>query len=578
MNSVGSDAGSARFEQQSQLLPAHLRDWKLPPEWTWGASGTVYPQRHVQEVVDALGRSLALVTAPDPFHTAWLSAEARFLAHSNHPSIPATYHYWGSHSNTGRGPGYLRRWIVGESIAARVRRSGPIDLPTVLQIMRGAGSVLVYLHDLGAASGAVSPETVWMTHAGRLWMLGWEWIVPREKIPPGLNPLESHAATPPEWDNAWRPSPHSDQWLLGALSFTAITGEPPPTTDTPPVRLVAPDCPEAIADIVDKSLSTNPDDRHYSMADMLRAVDDVVSARTLLLTARGGEEAGTSTHESEEARLRWAVGDDYEILSLLGRGSFGTVWRARDLKLGREVALKVLHPAVALDLRSDGRFRSEARLTAQLAHPAVVPIYDWDSRGDLSWYTMELAEEGSVADLVQRSGPRPVSEISEHVEQILDGLAAGHALGIIHRDLKPENILIDRYGRWRIADFGIANVTGERIAGSSGTPAFAAPEQLLGEPQGPATDCFAMAALVYFLLVGTAPFGESDARAILARQLSGNVNLAGMEPELAHWLRTGLAASPEDRFADADVMRRSWSDVVATHYSRRVPLWRQWLK
>jgi serine/threonine-protein kinase len=577
MNSVGDDAGSARI-QHALDLPEHLRHWSLPPEWKWGASGSVYAHRHVQELVDALGRSLAVITAPDPSHAPWLEAEARFLAHSNHPSIPATYHYWGAQANTGRGPGYLRRWIVGESIAARISRSGPIDLPTVLQIMRGAGSVLVYLHDLGAASGAISPETVWVTHAGRLWMLGWEWIVPREMIPAGQNPLGSHATTPPEWGIAWRPSPLSDQWLLGALSFTAITGEPPPTRDTPPVRLVAPDCPEAIAAIVDKSLSARPDNRHYSVADMLRAVDDVVSARTLVLTARAGEDAGAADGESEEARLRWAVGDDYEILSLLGRGSFGTVWRARDLKLGREVALKVLHPAVARDLRSDGRFRHEARLTAQLTHPAVVPIYDWDSRGDVSWYTMELAEEGSVADLVKRRGPRSLSEISEHVEEILGGLAAGHALGIVHRDLKPENILIDRYGRWRIADFGIANVTGERIAGSSGTPAFAAPEQLLGEPQGPATDCFAIAALVYFLVTGRAPFGESDARAVLARQLGGNVDVSGLEAELAHWLRTGLAATPEERFADAEVMRQAWSELVASHYSRRVPLWRQWLK
>ena len=82
-------------------------------------------------------------------------------------------------------------------------------------------------------------------------------------------------------------------------------------------------------------------------------------------------------------RLRWALADDYEVISPLGAGSFGSVWRVRDLSLGREVALKLLHPHIARDERAVGRFRREARLAAQLAHPSIVPIYDWDSRGDV---------------------------------------------------------------------------------------------------------------------------------------------------------------------------------------------------
>src|SRR5690349_19274475 len=107
---------STGLERTTRELPEHLRHWKLPPEWRWGSEGTSYPHRHAQEVIDALGRSLALVTAPSPEHFAWLEAEARFLAHSNHPSIPAAYHYWGNYPTAERGPGYLRRWITGESI------------------------------------------------------------------------------------------------------------------------------------------------------------------------------------------------------------------------------------------------------------------------------------------------------------------------------------------------------------------------------------------------------------------------------------------------------------------------------
>ena len=162
-----------------------------------------------------------------------------------------------------------------------------------------------------------------------------------------------------------------------------------------------------------------------------------------------------------EARLRWATGDDYEILAPLGRGMFGSVWRARDLSLSREVAIKVLHPHIAKDDVAVARFRREARLAAQLAHPAIVPIYDSDSRGDVAWYTMELAEGGSVASLISRSGPRPIEQIAQPVDEVLEALIAAHSSGIIHRDLKPENILIDRYRRWRIGDFGIAYAIGD---------------------------------------------------------------------------------------------------------------------
>jgi serine/threonine-protein kinase len=257
-------------------------------------------------------------------------------------------------------------------------------------------------------------------------------------------------------------------------------------------------------------------------------------------------------------RMRWAVGDDYEILSKLGSGAFGTVWRARDLSLEREVALKALHPAIARDDKAVRAFWREAKLAAQLAHPAIVPIYDLDSIGEQSWYTMELAEEGSVASLVQRSGPRQLAEIAPQVDAVIDALTVAHANGILHRDLKPENILIDRYHRWRVTDFGIANVTGEDVAGTTGTPAFAAPEQLLGETQGPAADFFALAAIVFFALTGGPPFGDADAKTILARQLNEQAELDSFPTPLCNWLRKALAPKPEDRFADGEDMQGAW--------------------
>jgi serine/threonine-protein kinase len=564
----------------------HIEGWQLPPGWKWGADGLYGDYRHYQEVVDVLGRSLAMVTDPNPAHAAWLFAEARQLAQRSHPSIPTTYHYWMAQGDGRRGPGYLRRWVTGETVSARLQRLGLADIPFVLQIIRGGCSTLAYLHDTGLAHGGLSSDALWMTPTGRLWVLEWQWAVERSAIPAGARPgaagarppdadqyraFTSPRPLPPEWQDDWKPSPLSDQWQIGAICFAALTGELPPRDEIPPVKLVRPECPDVLAKAVDRALSRDPEDRFPSLGALMRSIDRGDSLRTGLLLR--GEAPAPSADEGEEARLRWAVGDDYEILSQLGRGGFGTVWRARDLSLEREVALKALHPQIARDDDAVRAFWREARLAAQLAHPAIVPIYDLDSRGDVAWYTMELAEEGSIANLVARAGPRTLGEIAPQVDAVLDALAAAHARGILHRDLKPENILIDRYRRWRLTDFGIANITGEDVTGGTGTPAFSAPEQLLGELQGPQSDCFSVAAIVIFALSGKTPFGSDDATAILGRQLGRLADLKPYPPVVCDWLRRALEPEPERRFSDAAEMQSSWREAMNVVRGRRRRGW-----
>ncbi len=543
-------------------IPPHLADWQLPPDWRWGVGGVYTPHRYAHEVIDSLGRSLALVTAPDPAHRGWLFNEARHLALRNHPSVPTTYHFWQQHPGSRRGPGYLRRWITGETLLERLRRTGGNEtVPFALRMLRAIGSTLAYLHDSGGQHGAVAPGSVYFTPTGRVWLLGWQWAVSADERPAGIEPSPAWCPYAPEWKGQWRPNPAADQWQLGALAFAMLTGELPLETGNPPVRLARPDTPGTVADLVDRMLHEDPAERFSSIAGMLRRIERI--SGTASLAFPGTEQAsGEHTAVSEEDRLRWATGDDYEVLSPLGQGTYGSVWRVRDLSLEREVALKMLHPTVARNATAVGRFRREAQLAAQLQHPAIVPIFAWDNKGDVNWYIMELEEEGSVADLVKRSGPRPFVEIATQVDAVLDGLAVAHGAGIIHRDLKPENILIDRYRRWRIADFGIANALGSQAAGASGTPNFAAPEQLLGEEQGVATDLFAVAGIVIFALSGKVPFAGDDGRAILAAQLAGRVDFSEFHDDLATWLKRALSPDPAKRFADAETMRASWREVV----------------
>lgn len=559
-------------------LPSHLDGWVLPPDWRWGGTGVFTPHRHAQEVVDALGRSLALVTAPDPAHHAWLFREARHLAHRSHPNVPTTYHFWQAGSGSRRGPGYLRRWITGETMGDRVRRVGADTVPFALRILRAIGSTLAYLHNGGATHGALGPDTTYVTPTGRIWMLGWQWVVPRDEIPAEVMPDGRWTPWAPEWGAGWAPTVASDQWQLGALVFAILTGELPTGEAVPPIRIVRPECPSTVAELVDRMLAPDPAGRFSSVAGMLRQLERISAGSGLALPA-AERQSGTPTSVTEEERLRWATGDDYEVLAPLGNGTYGSVWRVRDLSLEREVALKMLHPTIARSATAVSRFRREAQLAAQLQHPAIVPVFAWDAKGDVNWYIMELEEEGSVADLITREGPRPLAEIASQVDAVLDGLAVAHANGIIHRDLKPENILIDRYRRWRIADFGIANAMGTAVAGASGTPAFAAPEQLLGEEQGVGTDLFAVAGIVIFALTGAPPFAGRDGPAILAAQLAGRVDLERFEEPLRGWLRRALAADRADRFADAAEMRAGWRAVVraAQREERSQRRWARWV-
>ena len=158
-----------------------------------------------------------------------------------------------------------------------------------------------------------------------------------------------------------------------------------------------------------------------------------------------------------EKRLRRALGDDYELLALLGSGGFGRVYRVRDLHLEREVALKVLHPALTQDPEVVERFRREAQLAARLSHPNIVNIYDIAGRFGLIWYTMELIdgpEPGAAGRAGGAAAARP--QVLRLLREALSALAHAHGSGLVHRDIKPENMLIDPTGSLQITDFGLA--------------------------------------------------------------------------------------------------------------------------
>ena len=216
----------------------------------------------------------------------------------------------------------------------------------------------------------------------------------------------------------------------------------------------------------------------------------------------------------------------YEVLAVLGAGGMGEVYRARDTRLGREVALKVISDGAALDPERLQRFEQEARLAGSLNHPNLVVVHDVGSEGGAPFLVTELLEGESLRHRLAR-GRLPLRTALELGAQIAEGLAAAHARGVVHRDVKPENVFLTSGGRAKLLDFGIAKLTaprgvegtrnlldttltpeglGTRPGAVLGTPGFMSPEQVRGDPVDARTDIFSLGTVLYEMLAGAPAF------------------------------------------------------------------------
>jgi serine/threonine protein kinase len=195
----------------------------------------------------------------------------------------------------------------------------------------------------------------------------------------------------------------------------------------------------------------------------------------------------------------------------------GEVFRARDARLGRDVAIKTLPAAFADSPERRRRFEQEARAAGALSHPNIVAVYDAGEQGDLAYIVSELVEGESLRDLIRR-GPAPVRKVIDLAAQIAEGLSAAHAAGIVHRDLKPENVMLSREGRAKILDFGLARYEPAKVAVGGGTmtmtnpgmimgtPGYMSPEQVAGQPTEAQTDIFSLGIIIFEMLAGKQAF------------------------------------------------------------------------
>ena len=206
----------------------------------------------------------------------------------------------------------------------------------------------------------------------------------------------------------------------------------------------------------------------------------------------------------------------YEVVSRLGAGAMGEVFRARDVRLGRDVALKILPAEFALDPDRRRRFEQESRAASALSHPNIVTVYDVGDQDGVSYIVSELVDGESLRDLIER-GPVPLRKTIEIGAQIADGLAAAHAANVVHRDLKPENVMLTRHGRPKILDFGLARYQPAAPAEGAmtmpgmvmGTAGYMSPEQVTGSATDARSDIFSLGIILHEMLAGKIPFARA---------------------------------------------------------------------
>jgi len=288
----------------------------------------------------------------------------------------------------------------------------------------------------------------------------------------------------------------------------------------------------------------------------------------------------------------------YEVLSTLGTGGMAEVYRARDTRLGRDIALKVVNEVLAGDPELVRRFEQEARVAGSLNHPNLVAVYDFGLHEGSPYFITELLKGESLRQRLSR-GRIPLDSALDWAAQLAQGLAAAHARGIIHRDVKPENVFVSSDGHVKLLDFGIAKLAeGNRTDGSHGilddtvtptghgtqtgiilgTPAYMSPEQVRGEHVDARTDIFSLGAVLYEMLSGQRPFpGGSLIESSHAILHDDPPPLPNVPPLVAQIIRRCLAKDPDVRFQSArdrafDLeMLRSDVDTRATSRPQALP-------
>jgi len=283
-----------------------------------------------------------------------------------------------------------------------------------------------------------------------------------------------------------------------------------------------------------------------------------------LTTVTQGAGAGTSAQpaapQDDAAAVREALKDEYELEKELGRGGMAIVFKARDKSLEREVAIKVLPFSLSFDAEFVERFQREARTSAKLEHPNIIPIYRVGKSGRVIFFVMKFLRGKPLSDVIEARGAIPVPEIKRVLIEAARALGYAHKHGIVHRDIKPDNIMFDELGQAIVTDFGIAKAqSGARLTGtgmSIGTPHYMSPEQARAQNLDGRSDIYSLGVVGYQCLTGHVPFDGEDSFSIGYKHIMEELPTPALETaeqrDLFAIIQKMMAKKVEDRFQTAE--------------------------
>ena len=258
--------------------------------------------------------------------------------------------------------------------------------------------------------------------------------------------------------------------------------------------------------------------------------------------------------------VREQLQDEYDILEELGRGGMAIVFKAREKQLERDVAIKVLPFSLAFDKEFVERFQREARTSAKLEHPGIIPIYRVGKSGRVIYFVMKFLRGKPLSSVLAARGSLPPAEIRQVLVQVARALAYAHKSGIVHRDIKPDNIMFDEHGMAVVTDFGIAKAaTGGKLTGtgmSIGTPHYMSPEQARAQALDGRSDVYSLGVVAYQCLTARVPFDGEDSFSIGYKHIMEELPTPPLESydqrTLFEIIKRMMAKSPDDRFQTAD--------------------------
>ncbi len=278
-----------------------------------------------------------------------------------------------------------------------------------------------------------------------------------------------------------------------------------------------------------------------------------------------------SAHDTGTGMVTPHAIDRYWVESIIGRGGFGAVYRARHMHTRQVVALKMLRASATVAGQTPGHLVREAQILATLRHRNIVQVFDAGVVDGAAFIAMELVEGASIEQLLAQTPVLPLPTVLALAGQLLEGLGAAHAVGVVHRDIKPGNLLVLPDGTLKILDFGISKSSMVQVSASSqgswvGTPGYMAPEQYGAGPVDLRADLYAAAVTIYRMAAGERPFPESDFAELLSRVMrerapSLSLRVPHAPPALVHALDRALLRDPDARFASAEAFRAAISTI-----------------